>query len=56
MPVAARAMGLSETDLRRRLVRAMETLMASLRPLLETPEDATMPVPTQPAAEGPETP
>lgn len=54
MPSAARAMGLSETDLRRRLVRAMQTLMASLWPLLETPEDATAPAPEEPAAEAPE--
>ena len=54
LQTAARAMGLSETDLRRRLVRAMQSLMASLWPLLELPEDVTVPVPTEPAVEGPE--
>jgi DNA-directed RNA polymerase specialized sigma24 family protein len=35
VPVAAAALGTSEADLRRRLVRALEALRALLRPLLE---------------------
>lgn len=35
LPTAAAALGISETDLRRRLVRALELLRAFLRPLLD---------------------
>lgn len=36
LPVVAKAAGLSEADLRKRLVNAMETLATSLDPLLQT--------------------
>ncbi len=35
LPTAAAALGISESDLRRRLVRALELLRSSLRPLLD---------------------
>jgi DNA-directed RNA polymerase specialized sigma24 family protein len=44
LPTAAAAIGISEPELRRRLVRALEALRASLRPLLD---------PTATGAEGP---
>jgi DNA-directed RNA polymerase specialized sigma24 family protein len=54
IPMVARAMGLSEGELKKRLVRAMEGLTLSLRPLLEASEDANEPIPTPPARGGAE--
>jgi DNA-directed RNA polymerase specialized sigma24 family protein len=48
VPTAAAALGTSEAELRRRLVRALESLRESLRPLLEPAAGA----PEEPAAEG----
>jgi RNA polymerase sigma factor (sigma-70 family) len=47
---AAEALGVQETDVRRRLVRALESLRASLAPLLGSP--ATPAAPGEPAADG----
>jgi RNA polymerase sigma factor (sigma-70 family) len=53
LPTAAAALGVSEGELRRRLVRALETLRTSLRPLLDLGAGAADPSPEAVAAEPP---
>jgi DNA-directed RNA polymerase specialized sigma24 family protein len=52
LPTTAAALGVGETELRRRLVRALESLRASLRPLLDMGAPGEGP-PDEGAASGP---
>jgi DNA-directed RNA polymerase specialized sigma24 family protein len=56
MPMAARAMELTESELKKRLVRAMEGLTLSLRPILDAPDDGSDSVPAPSAGRAAESP
>ncbi len=56
IPMAARALGLTEGELKKRLLRAMEALTVSLQPILEGTEGGTEAPPTEPAGPPTESP